>query len=280
MNLFFKELKNELRPLKLLLYAIITMFIIGFYSIAFSAEEMSYSTLEMILVILLLTSTTSMYLRYRNEVFLKLNELNFYNKHRLKIILFLVLSIEGIVICILYFALFILAQWINLIDSSSYWALGNDGDLSFREIFINSKDSYLYLIYALYFEIIILIIFTYTLNHFTKNRFLLNGLIVLIIIYSMFFGNVIDSRIQAIQINGYYYLTIIDYNFRTLFNAIVMPWNQVGMIGKKVFNNSEYLQINWFDYSQMGIYSNLIWTPYLSVFIMYISTTIVFQHRF
>ncbi len=276
MNLFLKEIRNALKPLKLFLYVVTMIFIIRVYSTVFSIEEMSYSTLEFFLITFLLTSTTSIYLKYRNEVFLKLNELTFYNRNKIKLILFMVLLIEGIIVVGLYMVIFLMAKYLNILNPDSFAFLGNNGDLSFKDIYVNSADSYVYFIYAVVLEIMIIIAVGYTLNYFIKNRFLLNGILIIIIIYSMFFGNVVTSRVEVMKINATYYLVMINEKFyRNLFNTIVMPWNQVGMIAKKVFYNDDYYQVSWMNYSQMGIYSNLIWTPYASLVLMFFATKFI-----
>ncbi len=277
MHLFFNEIKRELRPLKILIVIIITFFIISYYSLIFSAEEMSYSTLEILQVTIILASTTSLYSRYKNIFFVKMNKMQYSKKIYMKLSLFWVLFAEGILIIVIYILTLYVASILNIVDSNSFIAIGNDGAIELQLLWSESKNSYLFFIYAIILEIVLIILFSYTVNHFIRNRNVLIGTVFLIIFYSMWFGNVIAGRMSTVDIDEVTYLVVSNLSLETLLNAIFLPWNQVGMIAKFSLND-EFMNVNWFDYSQMGAYKILLWTPYFSIlFILFITCTFMNQ---
>ena len=100
------------------------------------------------------------------------------------------------------------------------------------------------------------------LNHFIKNQSFVWGIIIIISIYFLLNGNLFHLYIVNETINGTEYLSINNPNHAELFNFILMPWMQIGIYSRVIFYN---INVNWWGYSQAGVYSIFLWTPYFFI---------------
>ena len=270
MKIFISEFKSTF-SLKRIFYTILFINLLVFlWAGIYGVSTVVYSSTELLLVILGITLTTHLYRKYNNEIFLKKKEFDNFEPKSIKFQLFFIVFTYLLFVVVASMASMIIFSWMGLLPSQDL--LGEDTVVHWL-----SFDDWSFFIYAMILEILIIIAYAFFLNTFVKSKIYLNGFILVVIIWAIFFGNSFYLKIYFIEVEGVNYMTIMD-QYRTpgtILSLIFQPWTQLGIIGKGMFIdngiafNSEYDGINsWWNYSQMGAYKALRWTPYLFLLVL------------
>ena len=246
--------------------------------------EIFYGSGELVLFMFVASLTTVYYKKYNNDFFLKRMKIVKMSKWKIKINSFLLVFYYGILTILLILLWAFLLQPLKLFQST---------------IFIDSRvDNFNWVLfkYVPYFilmtiELLIIISFTYFLLHFFNNEKFVYGIIIIITIYMLFFGNMffrpldfvdLSSRGEEFKPNNYYpvwRITQSGNNILFLFlNTIITPWSNYGIFGKVISVHSDYYDslsiIHWTDFSHSTIIETnpmsalmtnwmnlMLWTP-------------------
>ncbi len=271
--LYKKEILKFLKY-HLLFFILVSSFMIFFLNLIFGSGELVYPTLDFLIVSLGLSYTTTLYKKYSDVNYIKINELHGKSKNKIKFTVFMVLVTWLFILTFTYLIEFVIYDYSGLLRSKN--AFGNGGSAIWRlnDWYNTHSSGFYYGFYAIVFTIFMVIFYSTLINHFIKNRTLILGINLLIIIYILLFGYIIGHP----QLAADGKLTTDGYTWRQPLNFIIVPWTQVGVFADAGWfggdvNNVKtshlfFENINYWDYSEMGIYSNLIWTPYLSIIIL------------
>ncbi len=265
----------------LVLYIFVTALLMVILNSILGSGELVFSLLEFVLVGFGLSYTTTLYRKYSDPEYLKIIKLHGKSKFKVKLISFCIMISWLFILAITYFIIFLIFDYTGLIKSAN--AFGNGGPPIWR--LEDWQDGYMsgfwYGFYGIVIIIFMVVFYSALLNNFIKSRILILGLNLLIIIYTLIFGGITNFEQHAAD--GY--LTTEGYNWRTTLNFFIIPWSQVGVFGKvawfagfttnTISSHLFYTNVNYWDYSQMGIYSNLIWSPYFTIITLAITPLIL-----
>ncbi len=280
-NILYK--KEIVRFLKyhLIFFIFISTFSLFLLNLIFSSGEEAYATLEWLITSFGIFYTTTLYKKYSDKNYIKINEMHGNSKNKIKFTVFLTLVTWLFILTFTYLIEFTIYDYLGLLRTSN--SFGNGGSVIWKlDNWQNGYSSgFYYGFYAIILTIFMVIFYSTFLNHFIKNKTLMLGINLVIIIYALLFGNTTGQAQRAIDGK----LIADGYRWRETLNFVLIPWTQVGVFadagwyaGNVNNNNTSYLffqNVNYWDYSNLGIYSNLIWTPYFTIIILAIMPLIL-----
>ncbi len=278
----YKEEIFRFRTINIMLGFILSAFlIIIFFNSIFSSRELFYSGLELMVLVVGLTFTVSYIGSSSNPSFIKQLRLSG------QLVSFLLTSFAIIftfsfAMIVIYFFTFVILESIGILSINNF--LNDDyiyGDAIPTSINWFSGDNNIpYIFKSIVIETILIILFSTILAIFIRNKIFLNGIIVVILVYSVFFGNLFmfNSAFDfSMILNEEQYKFIVGpgMGLKIYINAFLLPWNQIGLFARESLwiGNIDLFDFN--DYSYLGFWSILKWLPY--VYIAAFSTVIILQ---
>ena len=126
-------------------------------------------------------------------------------------------------------------------------------------------------------ELIIIIAFSYFLNHFIKHKLFIYGIVIALAVYLLIFQDFYGfSNLWLKEKDGIgtFYWRNDASKFKVGFQSFFLPWTQFGLLGKNLFLRTDiiYDQINLFHLTGMNdyyhttfssIYENITWIPFV-----------------
>lgn len=250
---------------------LIMNFLFWFFISFFAIETIAYFLLEIGLFVYIFFNLSNYYQKYSNNFFLKLSRFNSLSKNNIKSSAFLAIFLYGLIYIFVWLILIFLYSKIPSNFINNNFGRLND-PLNWNSIEVNI---YFYLSIS---ELMIMMFFSYFVNHFIKKQFLLSFVLSIFLIWSIFFGNLNRFLVRFINeenISMFYWNEgMILPNWFVNTNSIFMPWTQFGLLGINIFRNTEsyYLNsttTNWFELIQLIdgdhwiFYQYINWIGYL-----------------
>ena len=230
---------------------------------------MGYSLLELLLISFGLSITINNFKSLTNKNFIQNLKIN--NKFvEFVIETFLIVFIYLFVLSIAFFTTFYVLSILEILKPYNFTHSGEQEIYNLGRInWFSGENKFIYYWYSIIIEIIIIILFALVLLLVVRNKILVNGFIVVITLYSIFFGNLLSKSYINFELqNGEWFLVRGDASTkRWVFNILFMPWNQIGTISGEVLLVPSKTA-NFHNYSNLGTFSVLLWLPYLYIFLM------------
>ncbi len=259
----------------MIFYFFISMATLTFFNSILSEREMIYSVLEFLVVafglaftIIYFKNIRSAFFRKQLKVSDKLNR--FFFTYLLVIFSYLFLLVA------IYFLTFFVLSYTNFLNFENFingdYIPGSELPSSIN--WFSGENKMLYYWIAISLEVLMVILYGIILILIFKNYSLLMLSVILIILYTLFFGNILNNYVSFSNLDGtidnYVFTADPDfYSFKAQLNIFLLPWNQIGIIANHAFmigSNKELYSFS--DYSQLGFYSILKYLPFIYIFVM------------
>ncbi len=264
-----KEIFNFKNIVLLVLFVNFNIF---FWQLLQNQAESTLGSLELTLIFVASVSGTSLYHKYSSDYFIKISKLNNKSEFNLKIWIFIFLFLLMIITAVLFIAFVRLYSYLGIYAKNSW--LINTGNSRWIKWEYFDKNNWIALTYCVILESLVMLAYVYFINHFSNDKKWMYGILILVLIYSYMFGDFFNVKMGYTAIDGEVLLTIkSEYvGFWTNLGLLITPWEQIGMVMNRLFfetsDSTKGFITEWFNYSQMGAYSILIWTPYLTLLLL------------
>ncbi len=240
-------------------------FMIFFWNIFLGAMDGFYLQLTVIMLATVTVVETYLYQKASNKVILKFQTINNNKKLKVSIYLFLITFLYAWVTLLLFFGFIWMYQYFNVLNINT---ISNNGDI-YISFINNSSNWWIFLFYQFNLLILLVIIFVYFLNHFIKMSSFVYGVMMILAMFSLtsFLANPLILWMR--QIDGTYVFVLSSKTpkiGRLLLSLIISPWMITQPFIMKIIMESNgiatFQNVNYFDYSNLGVYANLSWIPW------------------
>ena len=257
----------------------LTIFLLLFWNIVFNEAEISYSILEYEIVIVGIVFTTHLYKKYYNSYFVKRVTKGRREYNLLKFNLFGIVMIQLLVLFFVYIIIFFTLAYFPILNE--YNIVGTYSKIDFAALKENLVMILVLAYYALLTSIVVVSL-AYFLNHFIKSASNVFGILIIIFLYTMLFGSIfMPYYILPENIDGdwiMYFYNPKEITPKIIIGFIITPWTQISIVSRDLFLIKEtYVMsfFDWFNYSNLGFWSILLWTPYLTIAIFSLFPSII-----
>ncbi len=230
---------------------ILIMFLL--FSAFISLTSVAYALLTIGLIFFLMSFTTKNYQNFKEKNFIERSELNQYGRNNLKLFLFLKSLLFGF--------LFVLT-WLGWLWIFNALKIKNNLEIPVWSI-IWKDFPFSYFFYFSLMEVMMIVLFTYVINHLIKQSTFIYGIIIMVAVYFLIFGSLLYEPLMPIIPEGETtnFLTWTndkDINkILMIVNNVFFPWSIFDTYGKLILVNTNKLHnlskdINWFNMSHMN----------------------------
>lgn len=218
---------------------------------------------------------TELHRKHSQRFFVNSNHLNEKSPFIIKLFSFVVVIVCLWIVVLYHFLLNYLLQ--DVFHANTTNVLGNDGLINYSALLsIDVIGSLMFFITMLIFSIVIT---TYFINNFIKNKIYIYSMLILFLISEIVFGPIFNTHLfEGEIINGEYFI-VNGSSFGSLFTTltfIFIPWNYFVFMINLIVNDPQGISIMSFDhfwntsYFEDGLKFN-VWYPYLIMFLCLIT---------
>ena len=262
-------IKIELRNfLKWEIYLVgIFIFLMLFLNTFVSPNEMGYWTNEWVTILFGLSYTTYIYQKYNNESFIKITEMNDLSPTNFKLLLVMLALLGSIIIWSTYLGIFFIFEILGLMSYGNIVGMQGVVLMPVEWSLIFSTSSKWWYLYSATMEISLLVAFGYFINRIFKDSTIVFGIIIIVSFWYLLYNGFISGYKFYILDSGTGWINKARPSNMTMISFILMPWSQIGIMSKSFYRivYDTGGNVNWFDYSNLGFWTMLSWTPYVSL---------------
>lgn len=268
-----KQILNSKTIYIFLFYLFVSLMMIILFNQILSQREIFYDALEYQIIVFGLIITTNYFKNIKDKNFIKVlkikNELSSYLVSSFFVILFMMFMM--IVSYLLVFFTLSIFNLLNINNLINYDYIVGPG-LPRKIIWFSNENKNMLFLFGIIMETILIILFSITLILLLTNKVILNAIIVVIMFYTLIFGDIFYSYVDLLDLNedGSYYLYLHEGSQKRLFfNCFFFPWFQIGSVINELFLIPSVKElVNFTDYSNLEFFKILKYSPYIYLFLM------------
>ncbi len=250
----FNEMKHKWFWINLFISTFAVAIIVVLVNRVLPIQVIGYPILEWMLFAYVAWWTAYFYTKYHNNALKGRLSMVGRNKLYLHINIFTVVFIFGAVLIAAYLLTVIVLDHVMTLNTT----IENSNRFGWHQF-----DFHFFFIIAS-IELVMIFIFNYFLNHLVKNKNVFWGIIVLVSIYLLLFGNLFVDYTQIHETNGKAYISMVSdkYKRKILVHSIIFPWTSFGMIGKNLFSYTGTSSLNYFNLNHINDFFGTTYSSY------------------